>query len=202
MSGKAPNMSLRDQIAGVLDTAVQACAACRHELNDLETSAWLAVIESFGPEATTRFLLNWVSTNSRKAPTVADLRKALDPTFVEEETAIERLYLLVCRYGPYDAPKLDVTGPMLCRTIENMGGWARINEIMPDRGDRFAWNAFAERFAAAFGTARSQEFQESLLPPDSRPVLPAPRGLHEIGMRVKRPATDLILAGAAEAPRG
>jgi hypothetical protein len=196
-------MSTQAEIASVLETAVQACAACRHELNDLEVTAWLAAIESFGPAPTTKFLLNWVSTNSRKAPTVADLRKALDPTFVEEETALERLYLLVCRVGPYDAPKLEATGPMLSRAIENMGGWARINEIMPDRAkDRFAWNAFAERFATAFGTARTQEFQDSLLPPDRRPALPAPKGLHEIGMRAQRAEADLLLTDASSAPRG
>lgn len=194
-------MSTQAEIASVLETAVQACAACRHELNDLEVTAWLAAIESFGPDATTKFLLNWVSTNSRKAPTVADLRKALDPTFVEEETALERLYLLVSRVGPYDAPKLEATGPMLSRAIENMGGWARINEIMPDRGDRFAWNAFAERFATAFGTARTQEFQDSLLPPDRRPALPMPKGLHEISMRAPQAEADLLLTDAASAPR-
>lgn len=196
-------MSTQAEIASVLETAVQACAACRHELNDLEVTAWLAAIESFGPAPTTKFLLNWVSTNSRKAPTVADLRKALDPTFVEEETALERLYLLVCRVGPYDAPKVEVTGPMLSRAIENMGGWARINEMMPDRAkDRFAWNAFAERFATAFGTARTQEFQDSLLPPERRPALPTPKGLHEISMRAPRAEADLLLTDAGSAPRG
>jgi hypothetical protein len=194
-------MSTKEEIASVLETAVQACAACRHELNDLEVTAWLAAIEAFGTEATTRFLLNWVSTNSRKAPTVADLRKALDPAFVEEETALERLYLLVARIGPYDTPKPEAIGPMLCRAIENMGGWARVNEIMPDRGDRFAWNAFSERFATAFGTARTQEFQESLMPPDRRPTLPAPRGLHEIGASTLRGDGDLLLIDAG-APRG
>ncbi|CAN7362940.1 hypothetical protein [Variovorax sp. LjRoot178] len=196
-------MNTQEEIASVLETAVQACAACRHELNDLEVTAWLAAIEAFGPTPTTKFLLNWVSTNSRKAPTVADLRKALDPTFVEEETALERLYLLVCRVGPYDAPKLEATGPMLSRAIENMGGWARINEMMPDRGkDRFAWNAFAERFATAFGTARTQEFQDSLLPPDRRPALPTPKGLHEISMRAPRAEADLLLSDTTSAPRG
>lgn len=199
MSGQQTNMTVQEEIKNVLETAVQACAACRHELNDLEVTAWLAAIEAFGPGPTTKFLLNWVSTNSRKAPTVADLRRSLDPTFVEEETALERLYLLVSRVGPYEAPKLDATGPMLCRAIENMGGWARVNEIMPDRGDRFAWNAFAERFATAFGTARTQEFQESLLPPERRPALPSPKGIHEIGMRVASDG-DLLLTDST-APR-
>jgi len=201
MNGPQVHMSAQEEIASVLETAVQACAACRHELNDLEVTAWLAAIEAFGPAATTKFLLNWVSTNSHKAPTVADLRKALDPAFVEEETALERLFLLVCRVGPYDAPKLETIGPMLSRTIENMGGWARVNEIMPDRGDRFAWNAFAERFSTVFGTARTQEFQNSLLPPEQRTALPAPRGLHEVGMRT-RPASGDLLLGDAGVPRG
>jgi hypothetical protein len=200
MSVAQSNPSMQDEIKNVLETAVQACAACRHELNDLEVTAWLAAIEAFGPAATTKFLLNWVSTNSRKAPTVADLRKALDPTFVEEETALERLYFLVTRVGPYDAPKADVAGPMLCRAIENMGGWARVNEIMPDRGDRFAWSAFAERFATAFGTARTEEFQASLLPPERRPALPSPKGLHEIGLRAAARG-DLLLTDET-APRG
>lgn len=201
MSGPQESKTAEEEIAGVLETAVQACAACRHELNDLEVTAWLAAIEAFGSAATTKFLLNWVSTNSRKAPTVADLRKALDPTFVEEETALERLYLLVSRVGPYEAPKQELAGPMLCRAIENMGGWARINEIMPDRGDRFAWSSFAERFATAFGTARTQEFQESLSPPSQRPSLPAPRGLHEISKRVAHSDADLLLTDGA-GPRG
>ncbi|CAN7784695.1 hypothetical protein LJR175_008424 [Variovorax sp. LjRoot175] len=201
MSGPQAEMTAQEEIASVLETAVQACAACRHELNDLEVTAWLAAIEAFGPTATTKFLLNWVSTNSRKAPTVADLRKALDPTFVEEETALERLYLLVSRVGPYDAPNLDATGPMLCRAIENMGGWARVNEIMPDRGDRFAWSAFADRFATAFGTARTQEFQDSLLPPDRRTALPSPKGIHQISVRSAHTDGDLLLTDGT-APRG
>jgi hypothetical protein len=200
MNDASRTASIEDQIASVLDTAVQACAACRHELNDLEVTAWLAAIEMFGPSATTKFLLNWVSTNSRKAPTVADLRKALDPTFVEQETALERLYLLVTRVGPWAAPQPEVAGPMLCRVIDNMGGWARVNAIMPDRGDRFAWNAFAERFATAFGTAQTQEFQASLLPPERRAPLPSPKGLHEIGLQASYAGELLLPDGTA--PRG
>lgn len=173
--------SLPDDVKAVMEMAIQACASARHELNVLETTAWIAAIETFGAEPTIRFLQDWVSTQSRKAPTVADLRRAIDPTFLEEGAALERLYTLVTKVGPYDAPTTEKVGATLCRVIENLGGWARVNEMMPDRAaDRFAWNAFADRFATAFGTARTQEFQATLLPLESRPALPLPVGLHAL----------------------
>ncbi|MBS0454090.1 MAG: hypothetical protein JSS14_22535 [Proteobacteria bacterium] len=207
MNSANESMTAAELVECTLRMVNQACAAARHELNELEMTAWIAVIETFGPDPTTRFLMDWVSTNSRKAPTVADLRKALDPTFVEEESALERLYKLVVRIGPYTAPTAETAGPTLCRVIENMGGWAKINEIMPERGeDRFAWKAFAERFSAAFGTARAQEFQASLLPADRRPALAAPVGLHEMAAAARglaQPALELLTneAGAAPGPR-
>lgn len=172
-------ISSHEEVAAVMGMAIQACASARHELNELEQTAWLAAIETFGAQPTIHFLQDWVSTNSRKAPTVGDLRRALDPGYLEEGTALERLYTLVTTVGPYEAPTPETAGPILCRVIENLGGWARLNETMPDRAsDRFAWNAFADRFATAFGTARTQEFQASLLAPDARPLLPSPVGLH------------------------
>lgn len=179
MSG--PGLLLAEEVKYVMDMAAEACASARHELNTLETTAWIAAIETFGVEPTIRFLQNWVSTQSRKAPTVADLRRSLDPTFLEEASALERLYTLVTTVGPYDAPTIEKVGATLCRVIENLGGWARVNEMMPDRADdRFAWKAFTERFATAFGTARTQEFQDTLLPVESRPMLQRPVGLHAI----------------------
>ncbi len=182
----------RGEIEAVLSMAIQACASARHELNELEITAWLAAIESFGTNATKSFLLNWVGSN-RRAPSVSDLRKALDPSFVEEEVALEQLYKLVTSIGPYDAPSANAIGTTLCRVIENLGGWTRVNEVMPDRGDRFAWNAFADRFATAFGTARTQEFQATLLPPGSRPVLIAPVGIHQMGKAASQVSGALAL---------
>lgn len=191
------NQGARSDIEAVLSMAIQACASARHELNELEITAWLAAIESFGTEATTKFLLNWVGS-SRRAPSVSDLRKALDPSFVEEEVALEQLYRLVTSIGPYDAPQANAIGPTLCRVIENLGGWTRMNEVMPDRGDRFAWNAFSERFANAFGTARTQEFQATLLPPGLRPTLIAPVGIHEMGKAASLSGRSLALSEPVE----
>ncbi len=187
----------REEVEAVMKMAIQACASARHELNALEQTAWMAAIETFGAQSTVRFLQEWVSTNSRKAPTVGDLRRSLDPNFLECDAALERLYLLVTTVGPYEAPTAETVGATLCRVIENLGGWARINEMMPDRGsDRFAWSAFAERFSTAFGTARTQEFQATLLPPEARRMLQRPVGLHEIS-RDKAAEIALLRSEAA-----
>ncbi|TAL65710.1 MAG: hypothetical protein EPN79_11050 [Burkholderiaceae bacterium] len=193
-------MESETDVRTAMTAVIQACASVRHELNDLESAAWLAAVESFTPQAVMKFLLSWMSTNSRKAPTVADLRRAVDPTFVDEESALERLYLLVSRTGPWNTPSASELGPMLCRAIDLMGGWARVNEIMPDRSDRFAWSAFADRFLSSFGTAQSQAFQQSLLAPEHRTEIPAPLGLHALASRAA-PSNALSL-GASDSKEG
>lgn len=196
----APESCLPEEVMAVMEMAIQACASARHELNALEQTAWIAAIETFGARPTILFLQEWVSTQSRKAPTVADLRRSLDPMFLEEASALERLYTLVTTVGPYDAPTVEKVGPVLCRVIDNLGGWARINEMMPDRAaDRFAWNAFAERFATAFGTSRTQEFQATLLPSGARPALQAPVGLHALSQARASHAALLRADGEATA---
>lgn len=183
-------------------------AGARHELTPLEAKAWLAAVATYSPEVVDRFLLDWISTQpAGKVLSIADLRAKLDPTFASPEVCLEQLRALTARVGPYDSLTADQASPVLARTIENLGGWARVNEVMPDPGDpeaRFAWSAFVERFNGAFKSAASAVFQDEALPLENRPPLALPTGLHDasraaayLAAAMRARQAELATSGAA-----
>lgn len=208
------------EVEECLGVVVQVSAAARHTVTSFEADIWLEQLERYGPRPVRAFLVNWVSTMpGGKPPAVADLRKELDKSFATEETALETVRDLVTRLGGWESPPADRISPVIARTIEGLGGWVRVVETMPDPGEpkaRFEWQAFVDRFGAAFRTAQSQEFQQTLVAPEKRSLPPPVRGAHEASriltdarkrLAIERQAQALALPGEdvaanlEEAPR-
>lgn len=127
----------------------EVMAARRYQLTDFEAVAWTKIINSVEPARFIAFLSHHYTT-SPYAPTPSDATKFLDLA-VNADVAFGRLERLIKECGPYQAP--DASEPVLLTTIELLGGWASVNEELPDPKSTFEYKHFRERFDACFTEA-------------------------------------------------
>ena len=124
-------------------------AARRYEMTPFEGRAWAQIIDAVEPRRFIAFVSHHYAT-SPYAPTPADATKYLDLA-VNPDVSFGRLQRLIMELGPYRAPELS--DPVLHTAIELMGGWAKVNEDLPDPREQFEFKRFRERFDAAFTEA-------------------------------------------------
>lgn len=116
-------------------------------MTELEVRLWMQVISEFGDQAVCNFLVNHVKT-SVFAPKLADAQKALNPSGSNAVAAFEELGRVVSSIGPYLNPKFD--DPAIAGAVLALGGWAKVNEQLPDPSARFDFEAYFKRFDALY----------------------------------------------------
>lgn len=133
----------------------------KHAVTEFEAELWLNIMRVTPRAKFQNFLKTYLmSPQSRYgAPKPSDAAQALG--FVADpETAYAALERAVQAYGPYQQP--DLVDPVLIQAVHNLGGWARVNEIMPSAENPFDVRAFKERFVAALNSATNQVRIEGL----------------------------------------
>lgn len=152
-------------------------SARRYEMTDFEADAWLRVIKAVPRQRFLNFL-SYHFASSPFAPQVSDATKHLDLA-ANPDVSFNRLAALVASVGPYAVPQIE--DPVLVATIQNLGGWATVNEQLPDPSQPLATKAYRERFNACFNAAITQVRIDGQMP--SEP-------LRAIG-HVQRPGLDV-----------
>lgn len=150
---------------------IETFAYYKYQVTDFEASLWSRLIDEYGDEAVKAFLQAHVCA-SNFAPRIADAQKLLSPERGNEEAAFLRLMQEVKRSGPYADPAF--ADPALAAAVVHMGGWATVNEQLPDPHARFDFDAYQKRFQAAYQLARAEQMSAP-----SRAV--QLRGLHALG---------------------
>lgn len=133
----------------------------KHAVTDFEAGLWLNIMRGTPRAKFENFLTAYLmSPQSRYgAPKPSDAAQALG--FVTDpETAYALLERAVGQYGPYQQPEFK--DPVLIQAVHNLGGWARVNEVMPSQENSFEVRAFKERFVAALNSATNQVRIEGL----------------------------------------
>ena len=122
-----------------------------HHMTVFEARVWKTIIDSVPSEAFMLFLQRHF-LSSKFRPTPSDAAVALgiggsvDPTLAYAE--LERAVRTV---GPYKVP--EINDPVLRSAINQLGGWAHVNEQMPDPSQQYLIKAFRDRFDAAYRLA-------------------------------------------------
>lgn len=127
----------------------------KHAVTEFEAELWLNIMRRTPRVKFENFLKTFLmSPQSRYgAPKPSDAAQALG--FVTDpETAYAVLERAVSQFGPYQQPQL--ADPVLIQAVHNLGGWARVNEVMPSQENTFEVRAFKERFVAALNSASNQ----------------------------------------------
>jgi hypothetical protein len=151
---------------------VETFAYYKYEVTKFEADLWARIIDEYGDEAVLAFLQAHLRT-SQFAPKVSDAQRLLSPEGGNEEAAFLRLAQEVRRCGPYGNPRFE--DPAIASAVTSLGGWAVVNEQLPDPMARFDYEAFQRRFSAAYQVARSEQVV-------SRPQRIELRGLHALSL--------------------
>ena len=142
----------------------------RAELTSLERDFWVNMIDEFGHEAIIKFLTHHVQT-SQFFPKPVDVIRTLRPGAGTTDSALAELVKAVIKFGPYRTPRFS--DPALSQTVEDMGGWMRLNEILPEPSSRIEFDNFSKRFDTAYRKAVAQVMY---LQVDQSPLIGKARG--------------------------
>lgn len=121
-----------------------------HTMTVFEASTWAAIIDGTTVDAFRRFLQRHVLT-AKFAPRPSDAASALGLGGADAEQAYALLERDIRKFGPYRQP--EISDPVLVSAIQQLGGWAAVNEQLPDIRESFATKAFRDRFDAAYRLA-------------------------------------------------
>jgi hypothetical protein len=126
----------------------------KYELSDFEALLWTAQVFSVYPaQAVMRALMAHMESGTHDAnfmPRHGAIKAKLEPVvgFKEIEQAIKQV-------GPYQLP--NITDPVLLTAIEQMGGWARVCNELPDPVVRpIDFDRYVKRFEVAILAAKNQ----------------------------------------------
>lgn len=164
----APGVSRELEMLSAASEAVsQLFTAAGKEMTGLEVNLWLRAIGQYGPDLTLAFVEFWMMGGGheryRRAPTLEDFRRRVDPNYVSTEDALEILRAEVVRSGPYANPVIH--DKRLSQSINIMGGWAKVCQELPDANETFALKRFAERFASAWVQAEGRVIRDEAVEP-------------------------------------
>lgn len=123
----------------------QVMSAKRYEVTPFEADIWNGIIDSVSEARFMAFLKHHYLT-SPFAPQPSDATKFLD-TSANSKMALINLQALVKDLGPWREP--NTSDPILIGTINLLGGWAKVNEDMPNPNS-LDFKRFSERFDACF----------------------------------------------------
>lgn len=136
------------------EALVETFAYYKYKVTQFEADLWKRLTDECGDEALLAFLQAHLRT-SQFAPKLSDAQKFLAPGAGNEDAAFLRLTEEVRRCGPYGDPRFD-DDPAIATAVAHMGGWAAVNEQLPDPQARFDFEAFQKRFATAYQVARAE----------------------------------------------
>jgi hypothetical protein len=167
-----------------------------------EAGLWKMLVAQHGEQALARFLQHHL-LNSPFPPKLSDAQRMLSPISGNGEAAFLRLIEEVRLRGPYCSPQFD-DEPAIALAVEQLGGWAAINEQLPDPLARFDYEAFQRRFVVAYQLALSKQVVQ-----DANPSRVQLRGLHALsapqGSQASEPRRDLAVVeqdlAVVDAPR-
>lgn len=132
----------------------ELCTYYKHVPTDVEADLWQMVVSEMGPEAVDRALRDHVG-RSDFMPRIGGIRAYLGAVGTGSSSgAFEQVRYLVAQVGPYGVPNFE--DPAIAHAIVSLGGWASLNESMPDpQADRFGYESLAKRFDVAYSAARA-----------------------------------------------
>lgn len=172
-----PSVSVAAEAVG------QMFSQAQREITPVESGLWMVEIGRLGPESLLAFAQFWMSGGGQtssgqmfaRAPRIDDFRRYADPSYVDEQRALELLQELVRTVGPYIDP--DIADPRLRAAVHSMGGWARICQDLPSRTEDFAFKRFSDVFRQAWTVAQGMEVRGELAAPPLRGLVAAPNQL-------------------------
>lgn len=132
-----------------------------HSMTAFEGQIWATIIDKVKSSSFQAFLQQHVLT-SKFAPKPSDAAAALALGGADAQQAYALLERHVSKCGPYATP--EITDPVLISTVQQLGGWANVNEQMPSFKDTFALKAFKERFESAFRLASHEVCIQGIQP--------------------------------------
>lgn len=149
------------------ESVSQLFTAAKSQMTPIECSLWMREIERLGPQAMLNFVEFWASGGGQgsfqRAPKIEDFRKLADPQHISAEAALEILRAEVARCGCWGDP--NITDARLTNAVLQLGGWAKVNQDMPDPSDAFEYKRYADRFKHAWTYAEAQAVQCMPAPP-------------------------------------
>jgi hypothetical protein len=148
-------MSQQIQLSPGQRRLAQVMGMMNHELTELETELWQRLIDTYGDDAILRFLSEHV-LRSKFAPRPAEAFELLSPGDNDSQVAFAQLVRAVKTVGPWETPAELNSNPVLMAAVQQMGGWASVNQTMPSTETPYDFAAFQKRFDAAFRLASSQ----------------------------------------------
>lgn len=98
-------------------------------------------------------------TGKRFMPMYGDILEILEP--VSEVMIIERA---IKSGSPYVAPSFE--DPVITQAIQNMGGWPRVCELLPDStANSFDYDRFVKQLEKAVQSAKQEVLSRGVIPP-------------------------------------
>jgi len=181
-------------VAVAAEVVGQMFSQAQREITPVESSMWIVEIGRLGPERLLAFARFWMSGGGQtssgqmfaRVPRIDDFRRYADPSYIDEQRALELLYEIVRTVGAYADP--NISDPRLRAAVHSMGGWARICQDMPSRTEDFAFKRFSDVFRQAWTVAQGMEVRGELAAPPLRGLIASPNQL-----RISAPA-DLAQA--------
>jgi hypothetical protein len=127
----------------------------KHPMTEFEVKIWAGLMDNTPKDAFDNFLKSYIISPQARfgAPKPNDAAAALGLA-TDPEAAYNTLEACVREYGPYQVP--PALDPVLAQAIHNLGGWARVNELMPSAENTFEVRAFRERLNGAINQAVNQ----------------------------------------------
>ena len=133
----------------------EIAAIYKHGFTKFETMLWSNIMRITPRRKFEGFLQVYVLSPDAQygAPKPHHAAKFLGMV-LDVDSAYVQLEEAVRRFGPYQTPA--ISDPVLIAAVHNMGGWARVNELMPDSKSAFDVKEFKARFQGALNQAVNQ----------------------------------------------
>lgn len=138
-----------------------------YSMTSFEAKMWATIIDAVPLSSFQAFLRQHVLT-SKFAPKPSDAAGAFGLAGADADTAYAELTKAVRECGPYQQPV--GLGDVLVSTVNSMGGWAAVNEQMPDVSNTYAVKAFRDRFDTSFKLAVNEVVIQGNRPPALVPI--------------------------------
>ena len=146
------------------EAVAQMFGVSKTDMTEVEVNMWRYEIDRCGPALMLKFVRFWIGGGGQgtfmRAPRIDDFLRRVDPEFVSADDALTLLRNLVRKIGPYSDP--DISNAKLRLAVMELGGWAKVNQDLPDSSEEFASKRFAERFKTAWLQSEAAEIQGRL----------------------------------------
>lgn len=140
----------------------------RYEISDFEAVLWQTqVINRYPNEAVMRALLAHMESGTNDSnfmPKYGAIKARLEPI-----AGFTQVHEAVRKFGPYQVP--EISDPVLLSAIDQMGGWAKVCEEMPDPvGRAVDFDRYMKRFENAIQTGKQRVNVLCQLPPPLKAI--------------------------------